>query len=263
MKKFEWKSIGFRPGDLLPFGFPALTFASGGAAGRRQKLEIAFSLDIPPYVMDQAAAGIEIETVRGALEQTGYTFETRQFSYHDLADAVQKHDLDAAATVIEKDDGTFYSANYVRFENYAFTKKAAGIDIERISDLKGKSIVAWENAYEDLGPEFEELFSPQANGSSHGSYREIADQAEQVAMFYRGEADVIVIDKAIMLWLAKQLSDKMDTSAELSDHDIFADKTEFRISFRSEQVRDDFNRGLRQIRENGVLQQIYSRYLGS
>ncbi|NIP37847.1 MAG: hypothetical protein GWO07_02205 [Candidatus Dadabacteria bacterium] len=60
----------------------------------------------------------------------------------------------------KEDDGTFYSDYFIWFKNYAFTKKVAGISINSISDLKGLSIVAWQNAYKDLGPEFEALFSP-------------------------------------------------------------------------------------------------------
>jgi hypothetical protein len=44
-------------------------------------------------------------------------------------------------------------------------------------------------------------------------------------------------------------------------HAIFAGDTEFRISFKNKAIRDDFNRGLRQIRKQGLYQKIYVTYL--
>ena len=142
--------------DLTGLRYLALCFvlvASTSAKLCAEELVIAVALDMPPFVMDKGRAGIEIEIMRAALDYSGHTFQTRQFSIRQLADAVAEKGVDAAATVLKKDDRTYYSDNYVKFENFAFTRKSAGIKIDRIADLKGKSIVAWENAYEDLGPE--------------------------------------------------------------------------------------------------------------
>ncbi|MEZ6072554.1 MAG: transporter substrate-binding domain-containing protein [Pirellulales bacterium] len=246
---------GWRAGLLA-----ALLLVPAGRGGA-EELEIAFTLDTPPFVMDDATRGIEIDIVRAALEPRGYTFSVRQMPYGELPTAVTKHGLDAAATVVRADDGTYYSDNYVTFRNAAITKRATGIEINSIADLKGKSILAWQNAYEDLGPEFAALFSPDVKAPYRAKYREIADQREQVAMFWKGEADVIVIDDTIMQWFTNELSDTLDTSAPLDRHQIFAAKTPFRISFKSEQVRDDFNAGLKQLRESGAYQKIYEKYL--
>lgn len=226
-----------------------------------KELVIAFSTDAPPYDMDGGKAGIEIDIVRAALKPSGYTFIAQQMPYGKLADAVRKHGVDAAATVTTEDNGTFYSDNYITFQNVAFTKKAAGLTIDTIADLKGKSIVAWQNAYEDLGPEFKALFAPQVREPYHSKYREIGDQKQQVEMFWKGEAEVIVIDESVMQWFTKELAGKVDTSAAIVSHKIFPAKTPFRISFKSEQVRDDFNAGLKAIRASGEYQKIYDKYL--
>jgi polar amino acid transport system substrate-binding protein len=223
------------------------------------ELVIAVQLDTPPYVMDQAATGIEIDIIREALRPGGYTFTTRQMSYGHLLDAVATSGVDAAASVIKREDGCYYSENYIAFRNAAITKKAAGIRIDTIADLKGKSIVAWEDAYEDLGAEFQALFSPRAQ-EARGQYREIANQAEQVEMFWKGEAEVIVIDESVMGWFTSALSGKIDTTAALAYHRIFAGETQFRIAFRSERVRDDFNAGLKQLRASGGYDAIHRRY---
>lgn len=232
------------------------------AFAHAKEMVIAFSLDAPPYVMDEVKAGIEIDIVRAALGPKGYTFRVRQMPYGKLADAAEDTEIDAAATVTEADNGTFYSANYVTFHNAAISKQKSKLKIDSVADLKGKSIVAWENAYEDLGPEFAKLFSPSVKAAYREKYREIADQREQVAMFWKGEAEVIVIDEAVMQWFTRELSKDLDTKAVLEYHKVLPADTKFRISFKDKRVRDDFNTGLRSLRESGAYERIYEKYLG-
>jgi polar amino acid transport system substrate-binding protein len=225
-----------------------------------QELVMAFQLDTPPYVMDEAKAGIEVDIVREALRLQDYTFTTCQMPYGQLADAIATKGVDAAAAVIKREDGTYYSENYVTFKNVAITMKSSGIAIGTIADLKGKSIVSWEDAYEDLGPEFQKLFSPEVKDPYRKKYREIADQKNQVEMFWQKEAEVIVIDESVMRWFTREWAGKVDTSPALVYHRIFPGETQFRMGFRREQVRDDFNAGLKQIRASGIYRKICDKY---
>lgn len=225
-----------------------------------KNLVIGLTYDIPPYIIDHASYGIELDVIRDVLKYKGYTFKTRQFSYGQLEKVVTKDGLDGAGPVNKKDDGTYYSDYFIAFKNYAFTRKGSDLKINSISDLKGKSIVAWQNAYKDLGPEFESLFSPKAS-SPDKKYREIADQAKQVEMFWNGEADLIVIDEYIMIWFTNHLDNHTGSVDDLVYHNIFSDKTQFRLSFKKEDIRNDFNEGLKYIRDNGIYQQILDKYL--
>lgn len=226
-----------------------------------KELVIAFSLDTPPYVMDEGTTGIEIDIVRAALAPQGYTFTVRQMPYGELADAVVQEGVDAAATVTKMDNGTFYSDEYITFHNAAITKRSAQLKIDSVDDLKGHTILAWENAYEDLGPKFAALFSPKVKAPYRDKYHEIANQRDQVEMFWRAEDDVIVIDEAVMQWFTRELAGDVDTTAPLVYHKIFPPATRFRITFRSREVRDDFNAGLKSLRASGEYEKIYARYL--
>lgn len=224
-------------------------------------LTIAFTPDTPPYVLDEGSRGIEIELVRAALLPAGLDFQVRQMPYGELADAVNRRAVDAAATVIQADDGTYYSDEYIDFHNAAIVKRGSGIEIPTVAALAGCSIVAWENAWQDLGPEFASLFSPGSQEAGRRGYREIGDQREQVEMFWQGAADVIVIDVAVMEWFSRDLYGTTEDREPLQLFRIFPGETRFRISFRSETLRDTFNSGLQQIRATGLYQQIHDRYL--
>lgn len=228
-----------------------------------KEINFAFSYDIPPFVMEKGTSGLEIEIVREALKHNGHTFTVLQCSYKRLQIAVKRMEsVDAAAAVRKtEDDGTYYSDNFVLFKNYAITKKSSGITLNNISDLKGKRIVAWQNAHRDLGEEFASLFSPDVKAPHIKRYQEIPVQKKQVWMFWLGKQDVIVIDESIFLWFTKQLSLETTIGDEPVYHEIFQIPTEFQVNFNSEKIRDDFNEGLIHIRQNGVYQQIHDKYL--
>lgn len=226
-----------------------------------KELVIAFSDDIPPFVTDKGKAGLEIEIVREALKYKGHSFTTIQCSYKRLEIAVANMGTDAAAGVRQTDDRTYYSDYFIGFKNFAITKRKSGIALNSVSDLKGKHIIAWQNAYKDLGPEFESLFSPTVKESYINKYSEIWIQEKQVEMFWLGRADVIIIDESIFKWFTKKLSENINTSEEIVYHNIFPEKTEFQVNFRDEKTRDDFNEGLRYIREKGIYQGIFDNYL--
>ncbi|MFH1155082.1 MAG: transporter substrate-binding domain-containing protein [Pseudomonadota bacterium] len=226
-----------------------------------RELAIAFSYDIPPFIIEDGTKGLEIDIVREALQYKGYTFHIIQCSYKRLQVAVSNMGLDAAAAVREADDGTFYSDSFIAFRNFAITKKKAGLVINSIADLKGKTIYTWQNAYNDLGEEFKALFSPEVTQPYREKYKEIPVQAKQVESFWKGRDDlVIIIDEAIFKWFTRQLSVDVDTTGELVYHNLFENTTTFQVNFKERQIRDDFNEGLNYIRAKGLYQEILNRY---
>jgi len=122
-------------------------------------------------------------------------------------------------------------------------------------------VVAWQNAWRDLGPEFEVLFNPEVTLPYVRDYTELASQRTQNLMFWHGRAQVIIVDKTIFLWYRKELASQVDTSAEVEFHNIFPRHTHFQVAFKDRQVRDDFNDGLRQLRKSGRYQQLVDAYI--
>lgn len=226
-----------------------------------KEIIVAFTDDIPPFIMEKASEGLEVDIIREALKYKGHTFRVMQCSYKRLEVAVASMGIDAAASVMEMDDGTYYSDNFIAFENYAITQKQSGTTLSSISDLKGKTIFTWQNAHRDLGPEFAALFSPEVKEPYIKNYHEIGLQKGQVQMFWRDPSSVIIIDKSIFIWFTKQFRPDALKSDEIVYNEIFPIPTEFRVNFKSKEMRDDFNEGLKYIRENGIYQGIFDKYL--
>jgi len=225
-----------------------------------EELKIGFTPDIPPFIIGEK--GLEVDIVRSALQYKGHTFKMKRYPYKRLQIAVSKMGLDGAAAVRKTEgDGVFYSDDFIAFQNVAITKKKSGIVLEKISDLKGKSILAWQNAHRDLGKEFEDMFSPATNSPHRKKYDEIPIQRNQNMMFWKERADVIVIDETIFLWYRNQLSEQVNTTEEVIFHNIFDNETHFQVAFKDQRIRDDFNEGLRHLRESGIYQQLLDKYI--
>ena len=231
---------GCRISVWLALSISALTVQ----AATKSELTVAISLDIPPYVMNNASTGLEVEIVRQALAQHELVFT--QLPYGELQSAVAQQRADVSVGVEVAEDGGFYSVDFITFANYAISKKTDQLAINQEHDLKGHRVLAWQNAWQVLGERYQQLFSPELTTTKNypPGYAEIADQAEQVMLFWQGHSDVIVIDYSIFNHFSKTMGHRL---AEVSLHRIFPPVTHYKVSFRTAQLRDQFNQGWRQL----------------
>lgn len=231
----------------------ACSLFSQAALAAGPELLVAIQSDLPPYVMHDATQGIEVDIVHAVLP--GYAVRFTQMSYDELETAVPHKKADLALNVQSMQEGVWYSRKYITFANYAISKKAAGLHIDSLADLKGHRVLTWQEAYLELGPEFERLFSPQS--PYRKDYVEVADQRQQVRMFWQGTDDIIVIDRNVFSHFSRDMGHSM---REVALHALFPATTSFKAAFQDAEVRDAFNRGLTTICQNGTYVQILERY---
>jgi len=226
-------------------------------AETKPELTVAISLDIPPYVMNNASTGLEVEIVRQALAQ--YDLRFVQLPYGELQSAVARQLADVSVGVEATEDSGFYSVDFITFANYAISKKADQLTISKEEDLQGHRVLAWQNAWQVLGERYQQQFSPEltATGNYPQGYAEVADQAEQVMLFWQGHSDVIVIDRSIFNHFSKAAGHSL---AEVSLHGIFPPVTHYKVSFSRAALRDQFNQGWRQLCRNGHYPALLRRY---
>lgn len=238
--------------------FCMLTVFSLSAQSTEQKtLTVAISLDIPPYVMNNASSGLEVEIVRQALAEHELLFV--QLPYGELQSAVAQQRADISVGVEADEDGGFYSVDFITFANYAISKKSDNLTINQENDLKGHRVLAWQNAWQVLGERYQQLFSPEPATTKNypPGYAEVADQAEQVMLFWQGHSDVIVIDHSIFNHYSKAVGHRL---TEINLHGIFPPVTHYKVSFRSATLRDQFNQGWRKLCENGRYEALLNQY---
>lgn len=227
----------------------------GGAAGAAERtLTVAISPDLPPYVMQHATEGIEVEILQRTLP--GYTLRFVALPYAELQTAVPKGRADVTVGVQHfSDDGVFYSRDFVTFVNAAIVKKAAGIEIDSIADLAGHTVIAWEDAYLELGDQFKRLFAP--GGPQRQNYVEVGHQKKQVREFWRAPEAVVVIDRAIFNYFSRELGHSTD---DVVFHALFPPVTDFKVGFKEAALRDAFDRALVELCRSGGYDEILKRY---
>ena len=244
---------------LLIAFLSTILFASATVEASEKELTVAFGFNRPPFVYQDTKGewqGFEIELFKQALP--AYKVVRKEHISNRALEAALIRGFDAAVTVQKVDDKAFYSDYFVAYENFAISRASDNLNIESFADLKGLSVVAWENAHKNLGPVFQGLF---AGAMKSKQYAEFKDQRKQSKFFWMKRSQVILVDKTIFLWYKNELKKELNTEDEVRFHKIFASDTKYFVKFKRKAVRDDFNSGLKKLRESGDYQKIVESYL--
>ncbi|MDZ7699703.1 MAG: transporter substrate-binding domain-containing protein [Deltaproteobacteria bacterium] len=222
--------------------------------GRDRELTLAVGLALPPYNIEETDSGLELDIVREALSMKGYTVKTRFVPFARVKRELVEERVDGALTITPASGiVAFYSDEHIVCENVVLSLKSQGFDIKKIEDLAGKRVVAFQDATRYLGDTFERMAKDNPN------YREIADQMLQINLLFSGRTDAIVLDKNIFNYHRKH-NDRVDTTQPVNIWHIF-EPSPFRVAFIDKEVRDDFNEGLKKLRESGRYQKIMEKYV--
>lgn len=240
---------------------------SKGVSAKRpeERLIVGFSFSMPPYAfveqgetVDPYASssrlyGIEPDLFKAALAHTGKTFTFHGESLTRIELDVSNGTLDSAIVGMNQPHrpGLYYSKPLLSFENVVVTHKAANIQIEKLADMKGLSVSAWQGASTQHGADYvENLVKDNAN------YFESTDQEAQYKMFAAHHVEAVVIDKYIFLWF----HNRDPRREEVTFHPILQRNPACMV-FRDPHLRDSFNEGIDRIEASGEREKILEKYL--
>ncbi len=184
-------------------------------------INVGVSFAIPPYVIQQNNSGLELEILKHALARRGHMTVVH---YRPLA-------------------RTFRELKEGQLDGIINTQPHM------------LDVVAFQQASRLLGDSFGNSIAKQE------SYSEIAAQRHQIHLLFKGRTDAIILERSIFGYYRKQEVDAgfKDALVDVDEHCIFP-PLDYRFAFRSEQIRDDFNAGLREISEDGTLDALRLKY---
>jgi len=224
------------------------------ARAEPKKLTFAVGLALAPYNIPEKNCGIELDIVRESLAMKGYRIKTKYVPFARRIREIAQGEVDGVLTVNENSDLDVYlSDQHIVCENVAVSLKKNNFRIGKISDLKDKGILTFQNARKYLGKEF------VAAAEASPDYREISRQELQINLLYGDRVDVIVLDKRIFYYHKKN-NKMVDTTQPIDMFYIF-EKVPFRVGFVEKKVRDDFDEGLKKLRESGRYDEIINKYI--
>lgn len=238
---------------------------SNTTAPAEKPLVVGFSFNKPPYtlvgqgeVVDPFAPGsrpygIEPDLFKAALAHTGKTFIFHSETLSRIALDVSNGSIDAAIIAMNqpRQPGVYYSNVFLAFENVIVTRRSANLKIEKLADMKGRSVSAWQGASTQHNAEyFESLVKDNPN------YFESTDQSSQYQMFAEHHVDALLIDKHIFLWYQRR-----DPRREEVVFHTALPRNPACMAFRDPLLRDAFNEGLERIAASGEREKIFEKYL--
>lgn len=227
-----------------------------GSHAQSRELKIIFSQYTPPYVFENGK-GIVVDIVREALKGSGHTTVPVYVPIGRGFELFAEQRVDGTA-IIREDSGlkANYSNDFMQYHNRAFTLKKRALKLRNFDDLKGKTVVGFQNAHKYLGESFGRMAADNPN------YKEMANQETQTLMLLLGRIDVAVMDESIFRFYREKLiaEGKVAPATEYDISPLFP-PTPYKTAFIDAEVRDAFNRELSAMRRDGRYQAIYRKYI--
>ncbi len=219
-----------------------------------QELKLAYGLSTPPYVISKNDSGIELDIVKEAFALSNIRVKPIYVPLARLTKQIELDEIDGSVTIMETlgIKNVYYSNTYITYENIAVSLKKNNLKILSISDLRNKDIITFQNAKIYLGNEFKKAVDQNLN------YYEFYDQKKQVKMLFKNRIQVIVLDRNIFDYYKEHSLEKFEE--EVVIHKIFP-VNKYKIAFKDPKIRDKFNRGLKEIKRNGIYESIINKYL--
>lgn len=224
-----------------------------------EEVVMAFSQEIPPYIFEKENKGIEIDIISAALAYKGHTLRPLYIPLGRIPIVFNSELVDAAMGdmgVDLQEEGGFYADPTVIYDNVFITLKNRNISIKIPSDLDSLQVVSFQGA-EKRYPEWLSKVTHEKR------FFGISDQLTQVKLLYLERYDVVLSDRNIFKYFSNKVSSMNIVEVTDVDEHIFTiiEPEDYRPVFRNEKIRNDFNFGLKKLKESGAYQSIYDNYM--
>jgi polar amino acid transport system substrate-binding protein len=229
-------------------------------ANSAKKITVVFGELLAPWVLVDTDQGIIVDLFEAAMTPLGYEIEHIYLPYARRTKAYQVDDVDVVSdmnlnTINQYDLQGYLSDIAYSYENFAFSLHKNNYQFTQLSDLKNHSLLSWQDAAVHLGDDYAEMVS------DHPRYGETFDQEIQIKMLFLERYEVIQMDTHIFDYYRAQLieSKEIDTTQKVDRFGLFGGSPNG-FFFKSEKLRDEFNRQLRWLKSTGEYEKIFARY---
>ncbi|MGB1262448.1 MAG: substrate-binding periplasmic protein [Cognaticolwellia sp.] len=231
------------------------------AANAGEKITVAFGERLAPWVFAETDRGIIVDIFTAAMAPLGYEIEHLYLPYARRTKVYKEGKIDVVSDVnLNTINGHnligYFSDTAYSYENFAFSLQKKHYNFTKISDLKNHSVLSWQDAAVHLG----ETYADMANNNPR--YSETFDQSVQVKMLFSDKVEVVQMDAHIFDYYRAQANNsvKFDTSQKIARFALFGASPNGFL-FKSEDMRNKFNRQLKKLKATGEYQKIFQRYM--
>lgn len=223
------------------------------------EISMAFGEKIPPFCFPETDSGIELDVMREALAFRGHVLVPRYYPFARIPVAFKGFNVAAAMTDLGEDmsaRGVHYGDPAVIYDNMFITLAERKLRIRKPEDLNGLRVLSFPGAAKRYPQWLDSV-------KRAGHYTELNDQALQVLTLDLGRYDVILSDRHIFEYFTLMLKlEKGVTLKPVAMHSFATlDPMDYRPVFHDKKIRDDFNAGLKHLKDSGRFDAIYQKYL--
>jgi len=231
--------------------FPPFLFA-------KQDLRVGVG-NFPPFFIEEGEKGLFLDITKAVFKlmpeyDATFTFMSNSKLLHEINN--KTGDIDVACNIFSSSKTDAYlSEPLFRYTDVAVSKKENNFIINEITDLKDRSISAYQGAVDLLGDEFKQMAQKNERYTEHGL------PSKTTLLLAMGKKDVRIGDVFIFLYdLSSYKYKKRGINAnDFNIHRLWSDVFTH-MAFKDESIRDQANKAILEIQSNGVLQQIYKEY---
>lgn len=221
----------------------------------RQSIEMVAGLPKPPFIIDENGAGLQLDLIRQAFTSVNYSVNFSHVPAGRSITSFKRFNADGI-TLLPQDynyPSIYVSKPYISYQNVAVSLADNNFIIDQVTGLKGKSIIAFQNAKKFMGSEY------NTSVGYASTYREFSDQIKQINMLFSRRIEVIILDVSIFKHFIKShVGGRYDQIFNI--HYIFEER-DYAAGFRNKAYRDLFDSGIINIKEQGIYQQVIERYM--
>jgi polar amino acid transport system substrate-binding protein len=230
-----------------------LASPAASSAGQRV-VTIFFTTLSLPYADETINAGFEVDLARAVFARRGITVQAVFMPKDRAAErlAAGKAQGMVPVRVDRAEDMLFESRPYVAYQNVYLHHAHSPCTVRKLEDIFKGHLVAFHMAGKYLGQDFVRL------ASASPSYEELVDQNAQVRRFLIRKDCSIVIDQNIY----EHLVTRLNLTGEVGDvclHSFFHNPQRTFV-FVSNELRQLFNEGLREVMRDGTYQRLVNIY---
>ncbi len=192
--------------------------------------------------------GIEYQLVSRIFSRAGFDTTYELHGYSRLLKQFTDRKLDCVSPAAVEISGVSYSKPYLPFQDVAVSLAARSLLLTSVSQLSALRIVAYQQAQQVLGAEFQQAVA-------QASYVEMAERERQLELLYNQRVDVVVGERRVLLHLAAQLAPQH----QLQVHPLFGQQ-QYPVACWQPELIAAFDQGLQQMAATGELEQILRLY---
>lgn len=223
-------------------------------------LKIAFGDALAPWVIPAENRGIIVDIITEALTPLGYKINNSYVPYARRIHSYKSNIVDISSdmnigTIKHEQLEGYLSHDAYTYQNYAFTLAKNKFNFQHMNDLVNFTLVSWQGAIVHLGGEY------AAMAANNSGYLELHDQKAQIKMLFVERAEVVQLDLQIFKYYRAYIAQnsEVDTTQLVQKFPLFG-KSPNGFLFKNKVVRDEFNRRLAIMKDNGEYKAIFDRY---